>query len=236
VRKGRRLFLKAVGILTFFAALPRSALAFFVGEPQVRTVERDTFRFDPSTGSINWNTSKGTEPYRLVVDGLAEKPLTYSYEDLLAFPATTQRSDFHCVEGWSVKGIEWRGFRLDEIARRVKPGLDARYVVFHALGRTADQPEGLDHYVESFPIAELLDPRKQCLLALFMNGKPLTHDHGAPLRVVAPFDLGYKGAKYVTRIEFSKSGRPGWWTLANPIYPIDAPVPEERLRDRPMPH
>ena len=74
--------------------------------------------------------------------------------------------------------------------------------------------------------------KKECLLALSLDGKPLSHDHGAPLRVVSPYDLAYKSSKFVTRIHFSKSREPGWWTLANPVYPSEAPVPKSRLRQQ----
>jgi DMSO/TMAO reductase YedYZ molybdopterin-dependent catalytic subunit len=60
----------------------------------------------------------------------------------------------------------------------------------------------------------------------------LTDQHGAPLRLISPYDLGYKGTKFVGRIEFSDKEHPGWWTRANPIYPSEAPVPEDRLRKR----
>jgi DMSO/TMAO reductase YedYZ molybdopterin-dependent catalytic subunit len=228
----RRFFLKAMGVLGFLAWLPRKVVAFFVKELEVRTVEKEVFRFDPATGTIRWSDRKAAEPYRLVVDGLVERPMSFTYKDLAALPRTNQTSDFHCVEGWSVKDIRWGGFRFNEIVKRVKPKPQARYAVFHALGNTTSQPGGLDHYAESLPLTQLADPKQQCLLALTMNGKPLTHEHGAPLRAVVPFDLGYKGTKYVTRITFSRDLQPGWWTLANPIYPTEAPVPEDRLRKK----
>ncbi len=212
------------------ASLPRLVRASFVDQLQVRTVEKDTFRFDPKTGSLRWTDTKRQEPYGLQVDGLVQKPLQFSYADLKTFPLTEQVSDFHCVEGWSVKALRWGGFRFNEITKRVvlRPG--ATHVVFHSLGKTESTPGKLDHYIESFSVAELLDPAKECLLALTLGGKPLTHEHGAPLRIVSPYDLGYKGSKFVTRIEFTSTRAAGWWTLANPIYPSEAPVPKSRLK------
>jgi DMSO/TMAO reductase YedYZ molybdopterin-dependent catalytic subunit len=229
-RVGRRFFMKAAALAVFLVSLPSSLWSFFLAQFPTRTVERDNFRFDPSTGTIRWKDKGITEPYRLTVDGLVEKPASFSFDQLKAFQQITQTSDFHCVEGWSVKDIEWGGFRFDEILKRVRMKRDAKYVVFHSLGQTESRPNGLDHYVESVPLAELTDPKKKCLLALSMNGKPLIHERGAPLRTVIPLSLGYKGSKFVTRIEFSKDEQPGWWTLANPIYPTVAPVPERRLR------
>lgn len=228
----RRIFLEASALLGVLIAFPLRAWTFFLSMLQVRTVEKGDFRFDATNGMLYRAEKNKAEAYRLVVDGLVERPLSFSYTELLKLPQVTQISDFHCVEGWSVKDLRWSGFRFHEIVKRAKPKPQARYAIFHALGTTRSKPDSLDHYIESLPIARLLDPALECLIALRLDDKPLTDKHGAPLRVISPFDLGYKGAKFVTRIEFSKDERPGWWTLANPIYPSSAPVPEDRLRKR----
>ncbi|MBN2397695.1 MAG: molybdopterin-dependent oxidoreductase [Deltaproteobacteria bacterium] len=228
----RRLFIKASAFFWIALAIPKTVWAFFVRLLRTRTVEQEAFVFDPIDGTIHWRNSAAREPYRLVVEGLVEKPRAFSYEELLNLPQVVQSSDFHCVEGWSVKDIRWGGIRFSEIAGIVQPKPEARYVVFHSLGTTAEPAPGVDHYIESLPLERLLDPGQRCLLALRMDDAPLTFDRGSPLRVVSPYDLGYKGAKYVTRVVFSAEQTPGWWTLANPIYPVDAPVPAERLKGR----
>jgi hypothetical protein len=229
---GRRVFLKCLAGLSLLLAVPSSLRAFFIRTFPVRTVEQDTFLFEPDTGMIYWKNQKTRDPYYLIVDGLVEKPLRLSYSDLTSLPRVTQLSDFHCVEGWSVADVPWGGIRFKEIMTRVKPKAGAKYAVFHALGTTSSGAEPQDHYTECFPVAELTDPKKDCLLALTHEGKPLSHNHGAPCRVVSPRDLAYKNIKYVTRIEFTREQVAGWWTRANPVYPIDAPVPEERLRKK----
>ncbi|MBA4417429.1 MAG: molybdopterin-binding oxidoreductase [Syntrophus sp. (in: bacteria)] len=228
---GRRLFLKASVILPFLLSIPASLRAFILSSLPVRTVERDMFVFNPKTGLLRWKESKVTEPYQMVIDGLIEKPLRLSYVDLMALPQVKQVSDFHCVEGWSVNDVSWGGIRFNEIVRLVKVKSEAKYAVFHALGTTSSNLSGQSNYTECLPIKDLLDPNKQCLLVLSMDGKPLPYDHGAPCRLISPFDLGYKSIKYVKRIEFSKVQKEGWWTSANPIYPVNAPVPPERLRN-----
>lgn len=229
-REGRRPFLIFMAWVSLLLSVPSSLRAFFIRSFPVRTVEKDTFRFEPKTGAVAFSGTSAGEPFYLLVDGLVEKPVSFTYDDLRAMPQATQVSDFHCVEGWSVRDVPWGGIRFDEIVKRVKVKNEAKYAVFHALGVTSSLPGGQDHYVESFPIAHLLDPKKMGLLALTYEGKPLSHEHGAPCRVISPFDLAYKSIKYVNRIEFSKEQRAGWWTLMNPIYPVDAPVPAERLR------
>ncbi len=227
----RRLLLKVSAFFWLVLAIPQNVWSFFVIEMRTRTVENETFLFDPINGTIRWrNRPTVKEPYWLTVEGLVEEPKLFSYKDLQALPQVVQTSDFHCVEGWSVKDIRWGGIRFAEIAKVVRPKPEARYVVFHSLGKTPEPAQGVNNYVESLLLEKLLDPQQKCLLALTMNGKPLTFDRGSPLRVVSPYDLGYKGSKYVTRIVFSTKQTPGWWTRANPIYPMEAPVPVERLK------
>ncbi|MBN2338622.1 MAG: molybdopterin-dependent oxidoreductase [Acidobacteria bacterium] len=227
---GRRMALRALGIAGLLASLPSSVRAYFVRSLPVRTVEKETFLFDPASGSLSWKKERRSEPYRLAVGGMAADPVELSYAELLALPRVSQTSDLHCVEGWSVKDIVWEGFRFSEIARITRPLPGARYAVFHSLGETSSAPRGQGHYIECLPVESLVDPARECLLALALNGKPLPHDHGAPLRLVAPLDLAYKSIKYVRRIDFVAEPVSGWWTLANPIYPADAPVPASRLR------
>jgi DMSO/TMAO reductase YedYZ molybdopterin-dependent catalytic subunit len=227
---GRRLFLKASALLSLGLSIPSSVWSFFIEYFPVRIVDGGPFTFNPSTGRITWTEGKKKEPYVLSLQGLVDKPVRLSYKELRSLRQVKQTSDFHCVEGWSVKDVQWEGFLFGELLTMVKVKPEARYAVFHSLGNTETVDGNLDHYRECFSIAELKDPKKACLLALLQDGKPLTYDHGSPLRLVAPYDLGYKNIKFVSRIEFAKEQVPGWWTLANPIYPVDAPVPAERLR------
>ncbi|HEY3275438.1 MAG TPA: molybdopterin-dependent oxidoreductase [Syntrophorhabdaceae bacterium] len=228
----RRLFLAALAVAPAILAIPSSLRAFFLRTFPVRTVERDTFAFDAGTGTIYWKETKSREPFALLLDGLVEKPIRLSYAELQAMPQVSQISDFHCVEGWSIQDVEWKGIRFQELLKKVKLTDGVAYVTFHSLGSTGSQPFGQDHYIESFAIKDLVDPKKECLLAFGQDGKPLTHDHGAPCRVIAPFDLAYKNIKFVCRMEFSQYQKAGWWTLVEPMYPVNAPVPLERLRKR----
>jgi DMSO/TMAO reductase YedYZ molybdopterin-dependent catalytic subunit len=225
----RRLFLKMTGGLLFMADVSHAMDAYFVNGLPERTVEKDKFKFNAKTGSIEWKGGK-KEEYRLRIDGLVKEARAFSYQELQAVPQIEQVSDFHCVEGWSVADIRWGGFKFGEILRRVETKPQATHVVFHSMGKTGSAPGGQDHYVESFPLSELLDPGREIMLVLNMNRNPLPEDHGAPLRLIAPYDLAYKSIKFITRIEFTRNAQPGWWTLANPIYSIEARVPAFRLR------
>lgn len=227
----RRLFLKIVGGVIFMAAFPSSVYGFFVKSLPVRTVEKGRFKFNTDKGLIEWEKGPAEE-YRLVVDGLVKEPKSFSYAEIKAFTRVEQISDFHCVEGWSVKDLKWGGFRFREIMDRIEPDPAADHILFHSFGTTDYTPQGQTHYIESFPLSELLDPEREIIMVLTMDNQPLPEDNGGPLRVIAPYDLAYKCIKFVTRIEFIKGQRAGWWTLANPIYTIEARVPENRLRKK----
>jgi len=224
----RRLFLRLTGGMFFMTTFPSAIAGFFIKALPIRTVEKGTPKFYSETGFVDLGNKK--EPYRLVVDGLVKKARSFSYADLKSFPQFEQVSDFHCVEGWSVKDLKWGGFRFREILNQVETGGDATHVVFHSLGETGYSPRGQKHYIESFPLSELLDPEREILQALTMDGRPLPDENGGPLRLISPFDYGYKSIKFIKRIEFINEERAGWWTLANPEYPMVARVPESRLR------
>jgi len=224
----RRYFMRLAGRMAFMASIPATASGFYIKTLPVRTVEKDRFKFDPVQGFIEWEKKK--EPYRLVVDGLVKEPKSFSYADLESFPQVEQVSDLHCVEGWSVKDLKWGGFRFQEILNRVEPGRDATHVLFHSFGMTESLPKGQSHYIESFPLSELLDPEREVLFVLTMDGRTLPEENGGPLRLIAPYDLAYKSIKFIARIEFVEGERPGWWTLANPVYTSIARVPKSRLK------
>ncbi len=224
----RRLLLKILAAGAVLPSLTGKAWARLLSLFPTRTVEIEDFSFDAATGRVTRGAT--AEPYVLAVDGLVENPLRLDYAALRGLPRTDQTSDFHCVEGWSVPDVAWSGVRLSELADRARPKPEARYVVFHALGKTRSHPGGLDHYVECLPLADLLDPRLGYLLAVDLDGAPLPLSHGAPARLVCPFDLAYKAIKYVTRLEFTDKPQDGWWTRANGIYTAVAPVEPERLR------
>lgn len=145
-------------------------------------------RFDPAT-------------WRLTVDGLVERPQHYTYADLLALPAARQVSDFHCVTGWSVTDVRWRGVRFDDLLASAGVSPRARALSFVS----AEKP-----YVDTLTLAQLRDA-PDAMLALEMDGKPLTREHGAPARVVMPQMYGYKGVKWVSRITVTDTVADGYW-------------------------
>jgi DMSO/TMAO reductase YedYZ molybdopterin-dependent catalytic subunit len=148
--------------------------------------------------------------YRLIVEGAVERPRALSLAELYAMPQLTQITRHDCVEGWSAIG-KWSGVPLSAVLDAVIPRADARYVVFRCL----DNDGAGNLYYESLDLHQARHP--QALLALRLNDAPLDPDHGAPVRLRVPTQLGYKSAKWIGRIEvagsFAKiySGNGGYW-------------------------
>ena len=168
---------------------------------------------NPSDGAYQTSAAGGFADWRLVVDGLVERPMALTLDQVRALPARTQITRHDCVEGWSSIG-EWTGARLGPLLERAGLKPNARYVVFHcadALGQGA----GRSLYYESIDLTDAF--HEQTILAYLMNGQALPVQHGAPLRLRVERQLGYKHAKYVRRIEAVESfadihyGKGGYW-------------------------
>jgi DMSO/TMAO reductase YedYZ molybdopterin-dependent catalytic subunit len=149
--------------------------------------------------------------WKLRVDGLVERPLALSLEEIRAMPARTQITMHNCDEGWSAIG-QWTGVQLGRLLNLAGVRLNARYVVFHCLDR--QDADGTPYY-ESIDLVDAVHP--QTILAYGMNGGALPIGHGAPLRLRVELQIGYKNAKFVDRIEVVDrltaigKGRGGWW-------------------------
>jgi hypothetical protein len=128
------------------------------------------------------------ETWRLRVDGLVDDPLSLARADLS--PDATDRALLDCTSGWYTEQ-DWRGVRLGDLLSEAGVHDEARWVtVWSVTG-----------YRWSFP----LDEAREMLLATAVGGEPLSHGHGAPLRLVAPDRRGFQWVKWVERVELRRS-------------------------------
>jgi DMSO/TMAO reductase YedYZ molybdopterin-dependent catalytic subunit len=172
------------------AASPLSPLASGIAPTsgwRIYTVAPTMPTFDPAT-------------WRLEVGGLVRHPYQLDYAQLRALPRVEQVSTFHCVTGWTVTNVHWAGVRLQDILQRAQPLPDASALRFVS----AEYP-----YEDSLSIQQAMLP--DVLLAYEMDGQPLPRPHGAPVRLVIPDMYGYKNAKWVRRIELTRTVEPGYW-------------------------
>jgi DMSO/TMAO reductase YedYZ molybdopterin-dependent catalytic subunit len=155
--------------------------------------------------------------WSLTIDGMVANPLTLRFADLMALGRQDQVTDFHCVVGWSVLDVPWNGVSLASILDRVAPTPSASHITFHSVGET---------YSESLPLSVAREPFT--LLAYGVAGSTLPLEHGFPLRLVVPRLLGYKNAKYLSRLEITDHEVMGFWEKSG--YPYDGEVSPTRLR------
>jgi DMSO/TMAO reductase YedYZ molybdopterin-dependent catalytic subunit len=116
--------------------------------------------------------------------------VTYTLDDLRSLPRAEQVSDFHCVTGWRVEGVHWGGVRLRDVLAEAGVRPSAKTLRFVS----AEVP-----YDDTLTLPQAFG--RDVMLALDMDGEPLSHGHGYPARVVMPRMYGYKSVKWVTRIE-----------------------------------
>lgn len=137
--------------------------------------------------------SGGFRDWRLVVDGMAARPASFSVADIKNFPSSSHVTMIGCEEGWTYIA-EWTGASLSHILDQVGTLPEVRYVVYHSFQHG---------WWESIDMADALHP--QTLVAYGMNGAELPVPFGGPLRMRVPRQLGYKSVKYITRLTLTDS-------------------------------
>ncbi|MET8331628.1 molybdopterin-dependent oxidoreductase [Streptomyces sp. NPDC005181] len=143
---------------------------------------------------------KDATNYELRIDGLVDRPKTYTLADLRALPQTRVVHDVLCTDGWRVEDTPFEGVKLSHIldAAGVRPeGKAVRFTCFDGA------------YSESLTLEQAR--RSDVLVALNMQDKPITHEHGGPVRLyVAPMYF-YKSAKWLSGISVTDEVVPGYW-------------------------
>ena len=136
-----------------------------------------------------------SEP-RLEISNAGEAVAVLSAADLQALRPREHTADFHCVTTWSVTGLVWTGVPLREVFASV--GM-SRAPAPYLVARAGDRRKAAFTWEDA--VAE------NVLLATGLNGAALDDRHGAPLRLVAPSQYGYKSVKHLTAIDF-RADRP----------------------------
>lgn len=191
--------------------LPRQRLAPEYTEADISPYFKPNGTFDPPDDHYHQLAKNQFVDWRLVVDGLVQRPAQWSLRELRDMPSRTQITRHDCVEGWSCIA-KWKGVPLGVLLERAGLRPQARYIVFYCAD-WLDQPGAT--YYESIDLIDAFHP--QTILAYDMNDRALPIAHGAPIRLRVERQLGYKMAKYVMRIEAVESfarlagGKGGFW-------------------------
>jgi DMSO/TMAO reductase YedYZ molybdopterin-dependent catalytic subunit len=137
--------------------------------------------------------------WSLKVFGAVESPYELSWVDLMALPQTEVQCDMHCVTHWSRLDNLFAGVSTKLLIDRAKPRPDAKFVMCHAE----------NGFTVNVPLNDFTGD--DCILAHSWDGKPLTADHGGPLRGLVPRLYLWKSAKWIRGIELRTTDAPGFW-------------------------
>jgi DMSO/TMAO reductase YedYZ molybdopterin-dependent catalytic subunit len=139
------------------------------------------------------------ENWTLTVTGAVQKPGDYKLAQIQVLPLQRQNTRHVCVEGWDVIG-RFGGTRLSNFLNMIGADTSARFLTVKCA----------DDYYESLDMATALHP--QTLLCWEMYERPLSREHGAPLRLNIPTKVGYKQAKYLTDLSVTNVlDKVGYW-------------------------
>ena len=155
-------------------------------------------------------------PPTIRVSGLVERPLVADVADLVTrFGEEERIYRFRCVEGWSMV-LPWSGFSLRRLLAAAAPWSTARFVAVRAHGLSSG---GVS--VPSLPFTEFLrlDEAMHPLtwLATRIYGTPLSLRHGAPLRLVVPWQYAFKSVKAVSHLELVATPPSSYWATRFPL-------------------
>jgi DMSO/TMAO reductase YedYZ molybdopterin-dependent catalytic subunit len=158
----------------------------------------DTQLLTPRLNAATW---------QLKVTGMVDRPLTLTYEQLLAMPLHEEYVTIACVSnevgGDLVGNALWRGVRLREVLDRAGIQPAATQIVGRAF----------DGWTAGFPTDWLRQSDREALIAVAMNGEALPPAHGYPARLIVPGLYGYVSAtKWLTEIQLTTwEAFDGYW-------------------------
>jgi DMSO/TMAO reductase YedYZ molybdopterin-dependent catalytic subunit len=193
--------------------------------------------------------------WRLRVEGAVARPLDLTLADLRRMPSVTKPLTLECagngrvylspkVRGvaWQLGAVgnaEWTGVPLADLLERAGAKSTAVEIVLEGADRGSvnDDPKspGPIAFARSLPIAKA--KRSEVVLAYEMNGRPLPHDHGAPLRAVVGGWYGMASVKWLTRIVAVERPFDGYWqTFDYSVFrresglPVMTPITEMQVK------
>jgi DMSO/TMAO reductase YedYZ molybdopterin-dependent catalytic subunit len=176
------------------------------------------------------------DEWHLSISGAVQQELTISYEELRQLPAQTVAATLECAGNgrsrlvpkakgllWEQGGVgnaEWTGVPLATLLERAGVAAEAVEIIFEGAdsGTIAEEPKspGVIHFARSLPLAKAL--AAEVLVVYAMNGRPLTPEHGFPVRLVVPGWYGMASVKWLRNIIVSPTPFQGYWQTLEYAY------------------
>jgi len=165
--------------------------------------------------------------WQLKVTGMVDRPLTFTYDELLTMPLYEQYVTISCVSnrvGENLVGNAlWTGVRLKDVLEAAGVQQGATQIV----GRS------VDGFTAGFPTSWAMAPDREAMIAVGMNREPLPARHGFPARLIVPGLYGYVSAtKWLSAIELTtRDAVDGYWVPLG--WAKDAPILTQSRIDLP---
>ena len=137
--------------------------------------------------------------WTMTVDGLVERPQSWTWDDVHALPGSSYVGDIHCVTTWSKFDMTFAGVSVDTLLEAAGPLPEAQFVMAHST----------TGYTTNLPLADVTGAKAWVVWEV--DGRPLAAGHGGPVRLLVPHLYFWKSAKWVTRLELMARDRPGFW-------------------------
>ena len=158
--------------------------------------------------------------WRLKVWGLCENPFELNWEEFNRLEKVDVRCDIHCVTHWSRLNNTFTGVPTRAIVEMAKPRAEAKFIMQHSKSDPGDD------WTTNISLAEFTD--EDCVLATHHDGEVISAKHGFPVHAIVPRLYFWKGAKWITGIEFRATDGPGFWEV-NGYHMHGDPWKEERF-------
>jgi DMSO/TMAO reductase YedYZ molybdopterin-dependent catalytic subunit len=147
------------------------------------------------------------DAWRLKVTGLVDREVELTYDELVAMPIVEQFVTIACVSnevgGNLVGNARWTGVALRDV------------LAIAGVQGSADQLVGrsVDGWTAGMPVEWVMEPSREPMIAVGMNGEPLPRAHGYPARLIVPGLYGYVSAtKWLAELELTTFDQfHGYW-------------------------
>ncbi|HEY2833505.1 MAG TPA: sulfite oxidase-like oxidoreductase [Sporichthyaceae bacterium] len=140
-----------------------------------------------------------TDTWTFRVEGLVQRPTTWSWAQLQALPPAAFHGDIHCVTTWSKFDVSFAGVSVDTLLDAAGPLPTASHVL--AFSHTG--------YTTNLPLADVTDGR--AWVVWDYNGAALPTEHGGPARLLVPHLYFWKSAKWVAGLRILDHDEAGFW-------------------------
>src|SRR6266851_1545569 len=149
-----------------------------------------TAEVTPKIDTANWS-------FR--VEGLVERPMSWTWDEIHALPPATYEGDIHCVTMWSKLGMTFSGVSVDTLLEAAKPLPSATHVL--EISTTG--------YTTNLPLADVTGGK--AWITWEVDGAPLPREHGGPARMLVPHLYFWKSAKWIAGLRLRDHDEPGFW-------------------------